>query len=150
MEAVTQHGPTTHRTGPPSRRQRMLPPLAIITGLSLATVALHLRDPHVEGSWGFCPSNLLFGIYCPGCGGLRAVHDLTNLDLGAAASSNLLLVLSLPVIGWVLGRSLVEAWRGERHAPRVLGTKAFYLGFVGLLLVFTVVRNLPQGAWLAP
>ena len=43
------------------------------------------------------------GVYCPGCGGLRAVNDLTNGDLGAAASSNLLLVVLLPVaVLWLL------------------------------------------------
>ena len=37
------------------------------------------------------------GIYCPGCGGLRAVNDLTNGDVGAALSSNILVTLMIPV-----------------------------------------------------
>ena len=35
--------------------------------------------------------------------GLRAVNDLGNLQLGAAASSNLLFVLVLPFVAWALG-----------------------------------------------
>lgn len=133
-----------------TRAQRMIPPLATVAGLGAATLALHLRDPHVPGSWGICPSYALFGVYCPGCGGLRSVNDLTNLDLGAALSSNLLFVLSVPFVVWVLGRTLVTAGRGERYSPRILGAPRFYLVLVGLMLVFMVVRNLAFGAWLAP
>ena len=43
------------------------------------------------------------GAWCPGCGSLRAVNDLTHGDVLAAASSNLVLVLALPVLAllWV-------------------------------------------------
>ena len=66
-----------------TRWGRMRAPLVTIGGLAAATVALHFRDPHVQGSWGFCPSAAM-GFYCPGCGGLRAVNDLTNGEVGAA------------------------------------------------------------------
>ena len=80
----------------PTRSERMLGPALAIGGLAAATVALHLRDPHVSHSWGVCPLYALTGIYCPGCGGLRGVNDLTDGHLGAAASSNLLLVVAIP------------------------------------------------------
>ena len=66
--------------------------------------ALHVRDPHVTHSWGVCPLYAVTGVYCPGCGGLRGVNDLTNGNLGAAASSNLLLVILAPVALVLLGR----------------------------------------------
>ena len=75
----------------------MLAPAATIGALSLATLALHLRDPHEHGSWGFCPSAAI-GFYCPGCGGLRAVNDLTHGDVGAALSSNILVTLMIPLV----------------------------------------------------
>ena len=81
---------------PPAQRwQRMLAPAVTIGSLGAATVALHFRDPHVSGSWGMCPTAML-GFACPGCGGLRAVNDLTDLRLVDAASSNLLFVLRDP------------------------------------------------------
>ena len=125
----------------------MLAPAITVGALGAATVALHFRDPHAEGSWGFCPSALL-GVSCPGCGGLRAVNDLTNLQVVDAASSNLLFVLALPVVVLGLGRWVVDQWRGTvRAAPQVtwLGTT----GVVLALVAFTVLRNLP-GSWLAP
>ena len=132
-----------------SRAERMRTPLVAIGGLTAATLALHVRDPHVTHSWGVCPLYALTGLYCPGCGGLRAVNDLTNGHLGAAASSNLLLVLLAPVAVVLLGRWAYASWRGEEiqvvpPVPRWLST-----GLIVLAVVFVIARNLP-GSWLAP
>ena len=93
------------------RRARLRAPLLTIGGLAATTVALHFRDPHSQYSWGMCPSAAL-GLSCPGCGGLRAVNDLTNGDLAAAASSNLLFVVALPFAVVVLALWAFDSWRG--------------------------------------
>lgn len=137
------------RTGAITRRRRMLPPLLVAGGITAATVALHMRDPHDQGSWGLCPSAAL-GIYCPGCGGLRAVNDLSNLRLVDAASSNLLFLAVIPLFGWVFWRWTSGRWTGRawdpdsRRLARVTGV------MIVVMVVFTVLRNTPYGAWLAP
>jgi hypothetical protein len=136
--------PTAARTRP----QRVGAPVATIAGLAAATVALHLRDPHQSGSWGYCPISLL-GIYCPGCGGLRAVNDLTHGDLAAAASSNLLILLAIPVVVLLLARWSVDAWRGRQRGRTALSSWPVLAGGIAFATVFTVMRNLP-GSWLAP
>ena len=123
----------------------------LIAGVLLAgSVALHLRDPHRSGSYGFCPWLALTGTYCPGCGGLRAVNDLTHGNVLAAASSNLLFVASLPFVAvWWL-RSLADGWRGVR---RQLSDRSAYVVLVVVLsstMVFWVLRNLPFASWLTP
>jgi hypothetical protein len=137
------------RTGSSSVR-RVTWPLVVAGSVLGISVLLHVRDPHRSGSWGYCPWLLLTGTYCPGCGGLRAVNDLTHADLRAAASSNLLLVVSVPVLvaGW--SRWTLDRWRRVvRHVdPRLQVRLA--LGFLALALCFAVVRNTPVGAWLAP
>jgi len=138
-----------HLAGP-GRRQRMLAPALTIGGLAAATLALHLRDPHVQGSWGVCPSAALLGIACPGCGGLRAVNDLTHLDLAAAASSNLALVVAIPFVVLALAAWARDRWRGARRRVDPSVTSAGTYAVLGALAVFTVVRNLPFGSWLAP
>lgn len=128
----------------------MLGPLAaggVVAGL---TVALHVRDPHTQGSWGFCPFRALTGLDCPGCGGLRAVNDLGNLDPVSAASSNLLLVLAVPLLVALWVAWVRREWRGHG----VVGPPTRHRLLVGqlvllLVAVFTVVRNLPFGGWLA-
>ncbi len=135
---------------PPAQRwERMLAPAITIGSLGAATVALHFRDPHVSGSWGFCPSAML-GIWCPGCGGLRAVNDLTEFRLVDAASSNLLFVLAIPLILFALSRWVVHEWRGSTGAARPEFNWLMTTGVVAVLVGFTVLRNLPPFGWLAP
>jgi Protein of unknown function (DUF2752) len=124
---------------------------ALVAGAVLgASLLLHLRDPHRSGSWGYCPWLLLTGTYCPGCGGLRAVNDLTDGRFAAAASSNLLFVGSLPLVLFLWGRWTLDRWRGiNRH---VTTRRAFLLSgaFLAVTVMFWVLRNLPAAAWLAP
>ncbi len=125
-------------------------PLLTAAGVGALTVALHFRDPHTSGSWGLCPFKLLTGLDCPGCGGLRAVNDLTNGDVSAAASSNLLFVLMVPVlvIWWL--RWAVRAWTGEVQAQsqggRPRDSTESGSPFTVVMLLFAVVRNLPSEA----
>ena len=96
--------------------------------------------------WGLCPSAAIFGIYCPGCGGLRAVNDLTHGDVGAAASSNLLFFVSIPLVVFLLARWGYDAWRGgsDRGRTWLSSWPTIYAG-LGIALVFTIARNLPMG-----
>lgn len=130
------------------RARRLASPLAVGGGVALATLALRLRDPHVAGAWGGCPTKLLTDLDCPLCGGLRAVNDLTHLDLGAALSSNLVLVLAIPVILVLWGRRLVACWRGGEQMRPLSVPSWLWVGGLVVLGVFTVARNLP-GSWLA-
>jgi hypothetical protein len=133
-----------------TRWARLRAPLLLAAGVLLATVALHLRDPHHSGSWGYCPWLLLTGTYCPGDGGLRAVNDLSDGHLVAAASSNLLFVGSIPLLLFLWGRWVRDRWRGVHRA---VSTRAAFLwsgAFLAVALGFAVLRNLPAGAWLAP
>jgi len=127
----------------------MLAPTATIGGLALATLALHLRDPHQHGSWGLCPSAAL-GIYCPGCGGLRAVNDLTNGHVGAALSSNILVTALIPVAVVLLSVWATDQWRGhDRHVPWSR-LRPVVVALVTVMFLFAIARNTGAGAWLAP
>jgi len=143
--SVTAAPPGTLRP----RSERIRGPLLTAATIGAATLALHVRDPHVTHSWGVCPLYALTGIYCPGCGGLRGVNDLTDGHLGQAASSNLLLVLAIPVALVAFGRWSYGAWTGREIRPIPALPQAVKVGLIALAVAFTVVRNLP-GSWLAP
>lgn len=131
-----------------ARVQRMASPLAAGALAAVGVLALHLRDPHVSGSWGICPFLAVTGWDCPLCGGLRGVHDLTHLEWSAAASSNLLLIVLVPLALAFWGRRIVATWRGgEAMRPLQVPTSVWVVG-LGLVTLFTVARNLP-GSWLA-
>jgi hypothetical protein len=139
------HAPLRER----SRSRRLAAPLLTAGVVGALTVALHYRDPHVQGSWGACPTKLLTGLDCPGCGGLRAVNDLTNLDLAGAVSSNLLFVLAVPLLVGVWFAWVRRSWRGEGRLLAVSHPQRWAVAALGVALVFAVVRNLPVGGWLA-
>lgn len=132
-----------------SRRRALAAPVGVAAVAVTAAAVLHFRDPHSAGSYGVCPMYALTGLWCPACGGLRAVNDLTNLDLGAAVSSNILIVpfVAVLVIAWI--GWAVRRWKGTRDRMIVLRPTVTIV-VLGVLVAFTVVRNTPWGSWLAP
>ena len=115
-------------------------PLLAGAAVGAATLLVALRDPHVRGSYGFCPLLELTGLACPLCGGLRATHDLAHLDLAGAWSANALWTVAAPVVVVLWLVWLLSAARGR--PVRVLSSTAGWVT-LGVVLVFFVVRNLP-------
>ncbi len=120
---------------PLPRRPRYAVPAtgALLVG---AVAYVGLIDPHRRGSpFPPCPFKLLTGWNCPACGGLRMAHDLLHADLAAAVADNVFLLFALPAVaGWVLVR---------RRLGRPVLTTAAVTVMAGLLVTWTVVRNLP-------
>lgn len=128
----------------------MVAPVVTVGTLALATVALYFRDPHQHGSWGLCPFNALTGLYCPGCGGLRAVNDLTHGQVGAAFSSNVVVTALIPVATGLLALWAVDRWRGRTREVPWQRLRPLVAALVTVLVAFTIARNTGAGAWLAP
>ncbi|QMW67796.1 DUF2752 domain-containing protein [Mumia sp. ZJ1417] len=133
---------------PVSRWRALRTPLLVGGGGLAAAALLHFRDPNVSGSYGYCPFALLTGLDCPGCGGLRAAHALTDLDIATAASSNILAV--------ALAVALVMAWvvwlprrLRDPRARMIVLTSRVGVAVLGVALAFTLLRNTPWGAWFA-
>ena len=87
-----------------------------------------------------CPIHKYFGIYCPGCGSVRAIRATLSGHIGIAFHDNLLLCL-FPFLA-VTG--VIVAKREKRFALYF-----FYAAIFGLTLTFTIWRNLPHSP-LAP
>ena len=140
--------PTPATAGQRSRLRRMVRPALVVAGVTAVTVALHVRDPHEPGSWGICPTAAL-GFWCPGCGSLRAVNDLTNLRFLDAASSNLVFVAAIPVLAYWFGRWTYGRWSGRPWNPSARTQNRTVAVTLVVMGVFAALRNLP-GSWLAP
>lgn len=131
----------------PGLRRALLPLGLAAGGLALAVGVQLVFDPfrtHIP----LCLVNALTGIECPGCGMIRAVHALLTGDLLLAMRSNPLLVAALPLLAVLGVRWTVRRVRGLSTALPVSRTTAIVL--LGVVLVFTVLRNLPAFSFLAP
>ncbi|WP_330340638.1 DUF2752 domain-containing protein [Streptomyces sp. NBC_00557] len=129
-------------------RRRLAVPAGLLAAVAGAFAYVGAVDPNQPGHYPVCPLYRLTGLYCPGCGGLRSAHALVHGDLLAALRDNALGVAAC--LGFAV---LWTVWvvRAVRGLPFRLELRPAPMWAVGaLLLVFTVVRNLPSGGWLHP
>jgi hypothetical protein len=120
-----------------------------VAGLAWITIAGVLYRPDGVSAGGVgCPFKQLTGLDCPGCGSTRSLGALTRLDLGAALDHNVLVpfALAFVVVSWALW--MVATWR-SRPTPALVRGPTAIVGIGLVFLVFTVVRNLDAGEWLA-
>ncbi|MEC3977209.1 DUF2752 domain-containing protein [Amycolatopsis sp. H20-H5] len=139
---------TTVYTGVPARGWRarsraLVPPLAVVAGAGVCCAAVWLADPTTPGGPSpVCPTKLLFGIDCPGCGGLRMAYSLLHGDIPAALHYNavslvVVLLFVWSTAAWTAGRlrgRAVSSWLHWRRTPLV---------FAVVFALWFVVRNLP-------
>ncbi|WP_374106271.1 DUF2752 domain-containing protein [Streptomyces sp. TRM70350] len=128
--------------------RRLAAPVGVLGAVAAAFAYVGAVDPNEPGHYPVCPLLRFTGLYCPGCGGLRSAHAVVHGDLPAALHAN-----ALAVAGYLLFAVLWTVWvvRAARGRPLLLDLRPAYLWSAGaLLLLFTVVRNLPFGGWLHP
>lgn len=129
--------------------RRVAVPLGVLGAVGGAFAYVAAVDPNRPGHYPVCPLLHLTGLYCPGCGGLRSAYAVAHGRFGTALHCN-----ALAVAGYVMFVALWAIWftrtaRGRDFAPPQ-PRPALRRALWGLLAVFTVVRNLPLGAALAP
>ena len=133
-------------------------PVAALIACSLVFVV----DP-TTGVYPPCPSQLILGVDCPACGGLRATSSLLHGDIGSFLDHNVLLAIVFPVLvlTWVLAlwRKLNPhtrlapprvvngpALRNQALKNQALSSetvrRSLWVGGVLILVVFTVTRNI--------
>jgi len=135
------------------RRREVRPwalPGAVTTALVAATIYTVVRDPHQPGFFPSCVFLSTTGFYCPGCGGLRAVHDLLTGHVTQALHMNPVVVLGVLPGGLFLMAWWLAATIFPRVRPPVIPTW-LTVAFPVFLGVFWVLRNLPALApYLSP
>lgn len=130
----------------PTPRMRSRAPWAAAAGVLVGTAADVAFDPahrHVP----LCPFHAAFGWWCPLCGGLRCVNALVHGEFGAALHANVLLLAALPL---ALGYWLTWLHRSRTGRAAPSPRRRTVAVIVVVLVIFTVVRNLPAMASLRP
>ncbi len=96
-----------------------------------------------------CVINKITGIYCAGCGITRMFVALFQLDFTVAARNNLLaLMLIIPVLIFAVNRGIKYVKYGALKFSRA--EKICVIALIILLVIFTVIRNIPTFNFLQP
>lgn len=117
----------------PHRRKRRFWALAALIAAALVSGALLLfwNDPARSGIFPPCPFHFLTGLYCPGCGSLRAMHAILHGDVLTALRFNPLLLIAIPLVALLLIKPAIgrNPW-----VPRIV---------LVVFVAYWVLRNIP-------
>ena len=105
-------------------------------------VMLRVFDPATSGVFPPCPLRYLTGWYCPGCGSLRAIHQLLHGNLRAAWALNPLTVVLLPFVAYGTASYALFEIRG-RYLPRLFLPAIWIRALCAVIILFGIARNIP-------
>lgn len=114
--------------------------IAGLLGSGVVLLLLFLFKPGEVPIYPVCMFHQLTGLDCPGCGSLRAMHQLLHGNLGEALRYNAFLILSLPLFAWVIFRLVKEQLTG---GPALSWRPLWLWVYVTAWLMFGVLRNFP-------
>jgi hypothetical protein len=125
--------------------------VALAIGVGCGLAMLFIWNPATEHKFPACPFRALTGYYCPGCGSLRATHQLLHGSIWNALRLNPLYVVCLPFLAYAVAASRWPALKVAWVKQKTRGA-AWPLFLLAVFVVFWVLRNLPWApfSWLAP
>ena len=106
-----------------------------------AGLVLFCFDPRQYHFYPVCFFHQTTGLLCPGCGALRAGHQLLHGHLAAAFHFNPMLIIVMPFLVWLGARYGLQKAKGQ---PARVGLRPVWLWLVlAAVLVVSLLRNLP-------
>jgi len=99
-------------------------------------------DPSKAGLFPKCPFLSLTGLYCPGCGIQRAIHDILNGQILTGIRHNYLLLLVGAVLIYQIW-ILIKQQRTNESSSNLLHKASVTKFILFLVLAFWALRNLP-------
>ncbi|MFH0794385.1 MAG: DUF2752 domain-containing protein [bacterium] len=125
-----------------TRTRHWLPVLILSILALIGIVVVYRYDPAHARFFPPCLFHRLTGLYCPGCGSTRALHQLLHGRPLQAMSLNPLMILCLPFLGFSLLSELVREMRGRPLPTPTLSAQGI-CGLLSVILLYGVLRNLP-------
>ncbi|HBR55983.1 MAG TPA: DUF2752 domain-containing protein [Blastocatellia bacterium] len=110
--------------------------------MSIGALLVWYLDPANTGYLPSCPLRRTTGIACPGCGLTRGFHALFHGDFASALDFNALIPIFIIIFGYFYLSMLLVFVRG-RAFPRWSLSLPMIWGFLVVLIVFGILRNLP-------
>jgi len=90
-----------------------------------------------------CPFNRITGLFCPGCGSQRAIHQILHANFTKGISHNFLIGLAVLVIVYdaliyLMNKVLNKSFKNILHYSKTTYT------ILILIILFWVLRNIDQ------
>jgi hypothetical protein len=121
--------------------ERVLAAAGILIGSAGVFVVTYF-NPVTAGIFPVCPFFSMTGLHCPGCGLTRGFHALFHGDVLGALHFNAMVPVLFLLCAYFAVSLLLIVFRGRGLSFSFLKPVHIY-GFLVVLLVFSVVRNLP-------
>ena len=115
--------------------------LLLLLAIGTAGSILYFFEPSSYGFYPTCLFHRITGLHCPGCGSLRALHQLLHGQIWRAFQYNPMLVTSLPFLAAFGGPTLI-AWFRDKPITFAAPRKWVFL-IIGIGLAFSIWRNIP-------
>lgn len=86
-----------------------------------------------------CPSYMITGILCPGCGATRALASLLKLDFVSSLRNNpIIIIMCISLLVWYLQLLMKTFGINKKIIPE---SKVFYITAAGIIIIYFVIRN---------
>ena len=108
----------------------------------ISAITLYLYNPATSSIYPSSPFRALTGLYCPGCGTLRGLHQLLHGNLIAAFGLNPLMVISLPFMVCSYINYGFEAIKGQPLWSIFIPARLIWF-LLQTIIAYWVVRNIP-------
>ncbi|MFA5403902.1 MAG: DUF2752 domain-containing protein [Ignavibacteria bacterium] len=113
--------------------------IIFVTAACLLT--LYLLNPAVYTYHPPCYLYLLTGKLCPGCGGMRGMHQLLHGNLNEAFKLNLLLILFIPFgVYYLLSQFSILIF--NKSFPDLISIKYIFYPVLFIVVLYWILRNL--------
>ncbi len=122
--------------------------MTILCGIGL--IFLAFIHPSSSAFIPKCPFLLATGLYCPGCGSMRATHYLLQGDWAASFRHHPLLIPVLVALLYLYVKRLWEVC--SRKMILLRGELPFFVALLAVIVLFFVLRNIPLDSldWTRP
>ena len=145
MRAETQSAPP--KIAAPQSLAFFMVVVLVVAALGSGAV-LFFFDPAEHSFYPICLFHSLTKLNCPGCGATRAVYALVHGNAATALRDNALFTLALA--GLMIRAAWMVLSKSSGGMVREFFPTKFLWPLLVVALVFTVLRNLPAFAFLAP
>ncbi|MCE5194863.1 MAG: DUF2752 domain-containing protein [Nitrospiraceae bacterium] len=115
-------------------------PIYLYIGTALFLLLIFLFNPTESLIFPPCLFKKLTGFYCPGCGSLRAFHQILHGNLAAAFGFNPMAVLMIPFLA---GYILYDGVMNKIFQQKILMPPIVIWTLLFIIILFGILRNIP-------